>query len=85
VLTNDKECDNDTMGFRFRLAWGRRREGPTLAAPALHKIGSEDGPIVNPYPFYEVYDTKEQALAAAAIRNQGKDIPPPPVVSQSTE
>jgi hypothetical protein len=73
------------MGFRFRLAWGRRRGGPALAAPALPEASGGDGPSVGQYPFYEVYDTKEQALAAAAIRNQGKDIPPPPVVSQSTE
>jgi hypothetical protein len=84
-LTQNEECEKDTMGFRFRLAWGRRREGPTLAAPALPEIRSEDGTVVGQYPFYEVYDTKEKALAAAAIRNQGKDIPPPPVVSQSTE
>jgi hypothetical protein len=73
------------MGFHGRLAWGRRREGPTLAAPALPEVRGEDSPGVSQYPFYEVYDTKEQALAAATIRNQGKDIPPPPVVSQSTE
>jgi hypothetical protein len=84
-LTKDKEYERDTMGFRFRLAWGRRRGGLALAAPALPEVSGEDGPSVSQYSFYEVYDTKEQASAAAAIRNQGKDIPPPPVVSQSTE
>jgi hypothetical protein len=73
------------MGVRFRLAWGRRRDGPSLAAPALPEINSEEGQIGSKYPFYEVYETKEQALAAAARLGQGKDIPPPPDVSQSTE
>jgi hypothetical protein len=85
MLTKGEECDKDTMGLRFRLAWGRRREGPSLAAPALPEISGEGGQIRSRYPFYEVYETKEQALAAAATLREGKNIPPPPVVSQSTE
>jgi len=75
------------MGIRFRVAWGRRREGPTLPAPALPHITSTDTKERNTvsYPFYEIYDSEEQALAAAAIRDQGKDIPPPLPASQSTE
>jgi hypothetical protein len=68
------------------MAWGRRRAGLKLPAPVLAEVTSEDeSQDITRYPFYEVYNTREQALAAAATRNQGKDIPTPPLASQSTE
>jgi hypothetical protein len=67
----------------FRPAWVRRREGPNLPAPALAEVvskGESQRVIRDPF-----YDTQERALAEAAIRNQGKDIPAPPCAFQSTE
>ncbi len=75
------------MGFRFRVVWGRRRESRDTPAPALPDVDLNNGhesPHAK-YPLYEEYHTKEEALAAAAIRNQGKDIPPAPLVFQATE
>jgi hypothetical protein len=72
------ECQKDTLGFRTRLAWGRRRQGPNLPAPEIAPIG-EEGHQSSRYPLYEIFDTHEQAATAAAIRNQGKDIPAPPL------
>ena len=61
------------------VAWGRKRAGPELPAPALH-ILPEDAtdPSTVPYPAYYVYDTPEHARRQAAIRNSKKNIPPPP-------
>jgi hypothetical protein len=80
------EAHKDTLGFRFRLAWGRRREGPSLPAPPLSLVpnNGESEPTVK-YPLYEVFDTQEQASARAAIRNRGKDIPVPPTASETRE
>jgi len=76
------ECQKGNLLFRFRLAWGRRRAGPGLPAPTLLL---EEGEPATKYPLYDVYDTPDQAGAAALIRNRSKDIPPPPSVLESTE
>ncbi|KIM26246.1 hypothetical protein M408DRAFT_194255 [Serendipita vermifera MAFF 305830] len=79
-----EETQKDTLGFRFRLAWGRRRAGPDLPAPKLPEIDyDEGGETIARYPFYEVYDTPEQAKEATLVRNRGKDIPEPPFLSES--
>lgn len=72
---------------RFRLAWGRRRAAPGQPAPPLPSppLTPEDADDpeslslsrLKPYPLYFVYDTKEQALAEAALRNRTKDFIPP--------
>lgn len=82
-----EECKKDDLGFRFRVVWGRRREGPEMSAPALPSVVSSSGDeFLRPkYPLYEEYDSEEQARAAATIRNRGKDIPAPPLVSEATE
>lgn len=69
------------MGFRFGIAWGHRRVGQGLPAPPLPELppqpeNYEQG--ATPYPLYENYDSREQALEAAAVRNQGKDFLPLP-------
>jgi hypothetical protein len=66
--------------MRMRLAWGRRRQGPNLPAPEIIPVSKEEN-LPGRYPLYEVFDTQEQAMAAAAIRNRGKDIPAPPIPS----
>jgi len=42
---------------------------------------SKEGSQACKYPLYEVFETQEQAMTAAAIRNRGKDIPVPPIPS----
>lgn len=81
------ECQKGDMGFRFRVLWGRRREGPDLPAPALQNVRliDEDKGKHSRYPLYQEFDTQEEALNAAAIRNQNKNIPLPPPASQATE
>jgi hypothetical protein len=64
----------------MRLAWGRRRHGPNLPAPEIAPI-SKEGDQFGGYPLYEIFDTHEQAVAAAAIRNRGKDTPVPSIPS----
>jgi hypothetical protein len=57
------------------------RMGPSsnLHAPEIVPMSKEDQS--GRYPLYEVLDTQEQAMAAAAIRNRGKDVPVPPIPS----
>jgi hypothetical protein len=73
--------------FRVRIAWGRRRAGPGLSAPALPEVAlvSEESKFTSKYPLYEVYDTPEQALTGIAMRARGKDIPEAPVPSSGLE
>lgn len=78
-----EECQHGTMGFRMHLAWGRRRAGPNLPAPMLHTVPIDDEGKVK-YPLFEVYDTPEEAAAAAELRRRGKDIPPPPSPWETT-
>ncbi|KIM23715.1 hypothetical protein M408DRAFT_332205 [Serendipita vermifera MAFF 305830] len=83
-----EECVNDTLGMRLKIAWGRRREAPSLPAAPLPKVVLEDtreSMTMGNYPLYEEFDTKEQALAAAAIRDGPKDIPAPPLPFESTD
>jgi hypothetical protein len=66
--------------MRLRLAWGRRRQGPNLPAPEIVTMSKGESQSGR-YPLYEIFETQEQAMAAAAIRNRGKDIPVPPIPS----
>ncbi|KIM23714.1 hypothetical protein M408DRAFT_27671 [Serendipita vermifera MAFF 305830] len=82
------ECANATSGMRLRIAWGRRRAASGSPAPPLPKVVLEDTSesiAMGGYPFYEEFDTEEQALAAAVIRNRPKDIPAPPLPFESTD
>jgi len=74
------ECEKDTLLVRVRLAWGRRRQGPNLPAPEIVPLSKEEDQFGR-CPLYEIFDTQEQAMAAAAIRNRGKDMPVPPIPS----
>lgn len=70
----------------MKLAWGRRRAGPSLPAPELQMIPeSEEDKRKSKYPFYEVYNTPEEAAVATERRNRDKNIPPPPTAGESTE
>lgn len=76
--------------MRVRLAWGRRRAAPNEPAPSLFSMppGSEredESFMVDPYPYYYVYDSKEQALEQAALRNREKQggLPPLPLQTAS--
>lgn len=80
-----EECQNGTLGFRLRLAWGRRRAGPNLTAPDLQEITIDEESRVE-YPFYEVYNSLEEAAAAAEGRNRDKkNVPSLPSPQGSTE
>ncbi|PVG04207.1 S-adenosyl-L-methionine-dependent methyltransferase [Serendipita vermifera] len=74
----DEECTKGTYGLRFRFAWGRRREGPNSPAPALPKLQLTNSLNKTPLFIYEVYNTSQEAQEKIALRNRGKDIPPPP-------
>lgn len=75
----DDEITNGKVSIRMRLAWGRRRGDSGQPAPALEPIPVDDSerPQVK-YPHYEIYQTKEQSLAAVEKRKAGKNITPPP-------
>jgi hypothetical protein len=81
------ECQNDKLGLRFRMAWGRRRAGPNLPAPALPtgNFITEEEKQTTKYPFYHVFDTRAQALQATEIRNRRKNVPAPPRPSYLAE
>jgi len=81
------ECQNDKLGLRFRMAWGRRRAGPNLSAPALPagNFITEEEKQTTKYPFYDVFDTPAKALETTEIRNRRKNIPAPPRPSYLAE
>ncbi|CAG7852550.1 SubName: Full=Related to methyltransferase {ECO:0000313/EMBL:CCA71907.1} [Serendipita indica DSM 11827] len=69
---------------RFPCAWGRRRAGPGEAAPPLPSSSSKADIKENlrsslpPYPYFDVFQTKEQAKEAYERRNKTKTFTPPP-------
>jgi hypothetical protein len=67
----------EPLWTRFRLAWGRKREGPGLPAPDLDISPLTEVSV--PYPNYYEYDSTEHSQRQAAIRNRNKDTPPPPL------
>lgn len=69
-----------SMWIRMRLAWGRRRAAPGEPAPPLPVPSSSPGGPSSgtSYPFFYVYDTKEDALRQTKSRNRNKNILPPP-------
>ena len=61
---------------RLILAWGRRR--PVMQTEA---VPSDELPDMDPYPYMVQYDTPEQALDAANLRDGRRarvKLPPPP-------
>lgn len=66
---------------RFMLAWGRRRNSD--GAPPLPNaiVSSEMGLEMEPYPFMVHYDTAEEALVDANLRDHRRaniKLPPLP-------
>jgi hypothetical protein len=68
-----------------RLAWGRRRAAPGEPAPPLPpktagpSIDEEfDDSLALPYPYFFIYDTREQSLKEAELRNKSQTFAPPP-------
>lgn len=81
------ECQTGTKGVRMRFAWGRRREAPGRPAPPLPEDipKAKDDRKPTDYLLYEEFNTPEEAAAAKVIRDRGKDVPPPPLASDSAE
>lgn len=79
-----EECYHGAMGFYIHFAWGRKRAGPDLPAPAINPVPVDNEGAVR-YPFYEVYNTREELAAAAAIRRQDRIVPDLPLPWNSTE
>lgn len=84
-----KLCDkelmnmNPKMWYRMRYAWGRRRAAENEPAPPLLSVptptpATTDARRIFRYPHFYIYKTREESLAAAALRNRGKDCTPPP-------
>jgi len=76
---------NPPLWGRTRFAWGRRRQELNEPAPELPQIpqassrpGETSSSVVNPYPEFHIYETKEISLQAQARRNRGKNVPLPP-------
>jgi hypothetical protein len=67
----------DQLTWRVRIAWGRRRAAEGEPAPPLSNVEDEETFSRVRYPYYQVYNTQEEALAQTAIRNRGKDLPTP--------
>ncbi|CAG7854155.1 SubName: Full=Uncharacterized protein {ECO:0000313/EMBL:CCA67105.1} [Serendipita indica DSM 11827] len=66
-----------------RYAWGRRRAAENEPAPPLLSVptptpATTDARRIFRYPHFYIYKTREESLAAAALRNRGKDCTPPP-------
>ncbi|CAG7849049.1 SubName: Full=Uncharacterized protein {ECO:0000313/EMBL:CCA67102.1} [Serendipita indica DSM 11827] len=71
------------MWVRIRYAWGRRRaangSAPSLPPSPKHSPGSEsEAGSISAWPYYFVYTTREEAIKEMQVRNEGKDITPPP-------
>lgn len=68
----------DQLIWRIRIAWGRRRAGENMPAPPLPAVTAESDALSPAhYPYYQLYNTREESLAQAAVRSVGKDLPPP--------
>ncbi|PVG04486.1 S-adenosyl-L-methionine-dependent methyltransferase [Serendipita vermifera] len=81
---SDEELDNmqPPLWMRMRLAWGRRRANigePAPPLPALQAAEPRQNATFAPYPHYYVYDTREESVAEATIRNSTKNLPIPPL------
>lgn len=68
----------------LRVAWDRRRAAPGQPAPPLSLVYTtivEEDPhlLTIPYPFFYLYNTREQALAETTLRKRSKEgfVPPP--------
>jgi hypothetical protein len=75
--------DDTVLWFRFIAAWGRRRAGPNVAAPSLpapppKAVEEEAEEMVDPYPYFYIYNTPEEALAESKRREQTLNFPIPP-------
>lgn len=64
-----------------RLAWGQRREAEGSPAPATTTNKSSSPPSL--YPYYYVHTSQEESLQEAALRNRNKDLPEPPLPTQT--
>jgi hypothetical protein len=67
----------DQLIWRTRIVWGRRRAAANMPAPSLPVIEDVDASPRTHYPYYQVHNTHKEALAQAALRNHGKNRPPP--------
>jgi hypothetical protein len=68
----------DQLVWRIRLCWGRRRAAENMPAPPLPVVNEDaDASLRTDYPYYQVHNTREESLAQTALRNQGKNLPPP--------
>jgi len=57
--------------MRIRIAWGRRRAAEGEPAPVLQAVEQDPEALSRPkYPYFRVYDSEEEALAQAALRNR---------------
>ncbi|CCA67105.1 hypothetical protein PIIN_00939 [Serendipita indica DSM 11827] len=68
--------------LRMCYAWGRRRAAENEPAPPLSPIAPSTIAGADPtlrYPHYYIYQTREESLCEAALRNRGKDCEPPPL------
>ncbi|CCA71910.1 hypothetical protein PIIN_05845 [Serendipita indica DSM 11827] len=70
--------------LRFACAWGRRRAAPGKPAPPLPPVSpsterEDDLPSsLPPYPFFDLFESKEQAKESYERRNKSKTYTPPP-------
>jgi hypothetical protein len=75
--------DETILWGRFIAAWGRRRAGPNMPAPSLpalplKAVEGEAEEMVDPYPYFYIYNTPQEALAESKRREQTLDFPLPP-------
>jgi len=68
----------DQLAWRLRIAWGRRRAAEGEPVPPLSSPKEDEEVFSRPrYPYYQVYNTQEEALAQIAVRNRDKNLPAP--------
>ena len=62
--------------FSRQLAWGRRAGGDSSSPLPTQ---SDTTPAIPQYPHFHIYNTREESLREAELRNRNKDLPVPPL------